>query len=154
MMTKVYFLIAVAFFFRVNVSGQEWLAKVMPVEVDLTETTRIVKAEPVEVREDKYLYRLKEGNLFIGVAIGRCVETTWGSWDLPKGTVVDVVFYPAKKKRPSNFNLSTEGMKEGVDSGQRTFVNDDVGLYFATQFGAVTRIHFYPASRFKRLRCK
>ena len=140
--------------FNINLSAQEWLKKFVPTQTTLSQVEKITGITPQMERDDQILYKLKSGNLFVGISLGNCIKTTWGKWNVEKGIIIYVIFYPKKNKKPSFYNLESEGMTEGFDSGHKTYKNDELGLYYSTQFGKVSGINLYPSNQYKNLKCE
>ena len=144
----------VSMFGSVTPAQQFWFLKIRPLEMHRDDLQKLTVVRGRETRDDEFLYKLKEGNLLVGVSLGRCKRTSWGTWDVDEGTILSVIFYPAKERKPSYFGLSTEGMEKGNDHGHSTFTSDDKGLYFSVESGYLRGVYLYPPpKKYTNLRC-
>ncbi len=135
------------------IHAQQWLAKFVPTQTVFSQVQDEFEISPNIIRENKVQFKLKEGNLFIGLSLGECINTSWGKWKAEKGKVLDIVFYPKKGRKPSYYKFDNKVMEEGIDSGHKTYISEELGLYYSTQFGKVIRIHYFPSSKYDNLKC-
>jgi hypothetical protein len=133
---------------------RDWFLKIRPIEMARKDIDNMSQVAAVPVDDDQILYRLKEGNLFVGLSLGRCKKTSWGTWDVEQGTVLHVTFYPSKERKPSHFGLTTEGMQKDVDHGHDTYTSEEKGLYFSVEFGKLRGVTISPPSKHSDLACK
>lgn len=133
--------------------GQKWLQKIVPLQTNTSEVIKMFNVVPKKYGIDRLEFILNEGILTVGFSPDKCVETSWGKWNVENGTIVDIVFVPDKLKKPSFYKFKTDGFRQGYDQGHITYISDEVGLYFATSRGKVTNIHIYPSAKFNTFRC-
>lgn len=134
--------------------GQDWLWKIVPLQTNIFEVKQMFAVTPKTYGNDQLNFLLEEGNLIIDFSPDKCTKTPSGSWNVEKGTVLSVIFYPDKGRKPSFYNLKKEGMKQGYDQGHITYSSDELGHYYSVEFGKVRRIHIYPANKYKKLKCE
>lgn len=149
-----FFLILVLFIFIKSSIAQEWLKEIQPLQTKVSELNEILAITPEKKPLDTLFFKLKEGNLFVEYSLGNCISGSWGAWNVEEGTVISITFYPNKKRKPSFFGFSGDGMKQGYDSGHLTYKSDDTGLYYSTQFGKVMSIMYTPPQKYEKIRCK
>jgi hypothetical protein len=147
-------MVVIIFTSSLNSFGQTWIGKIIPMKTNTSNLNQFFDVTPEKKYDDKLLLKLKEGNLFVWFSQGNCVSGSWGQWNVNKGIIIALTFYPKKRRKITDYEFSTEGMKESFDSGHQTYTNDEKGLYYSTQFGKVTRINYYPSREFESLRCK
>jgi hypothetical protein len=133
--------------------AQDWLWKIVPLQTNISEVKKMFAVTPKMYGNDQLEFILEEGHLTIGFSPDKCIETSWGGWNVEKGTVTNIVFYSHKGRKPSFYNLKKKGMRQGYDHGHITYSSDELGLYYSVEFGKVSRIHIYPANKFKSLMC-
>lgn len=120
----------------------QWFGNIVPTQTTLSEVEQMVAIVPRVVSDDKRLFKLKEGNLFVGISLGECIRTSWGSWKVEKEVVLHVIFHPKKDRKPSYYKLDSAQTREGYDSGHKTYKSEEKGLYYSTQFGKVSGINY------------
>ena len=147
-------IIPILFGFPSSLFAQDWLSRIKPIETNISELSEILDSKPIEKPGDTLFFKLKEGNVFIEYSLGKCVSGSWGAWNVEKGKVVSLTYYPKKMREPSKFNLNSDGMTKGLDSGHQTFTSKEKGVYYSTQFGKVMSIILSPPIQFEHLRCK
>jgi len=136
-----------------DVAAQTWLGAIKPAQTQITDLPQILGRSSKQRGGDGLLFEAKEGNIFVEYSLGRCIKGTWGSWDLEKGTVIHLTFYPAKPRRLSSYKLPTANMREESFHGSSSFVNDTAGFLFVVNGGRVREISYFPALEFQSLRC-
>lgn len=142
------------FVFTLNTYGQDWLWKIKPLQTNMSEVKKMFRVKPKLYGNDQLEFILDEGKLTIGFAPDKCGKTSWGKWSVEKGTVIDIVYYPDKGRKPSFYNLKNEGMTQGYDQGHTTYSSEELGLYYSVEFGKVSGIHIYPAKKYESLKCE
>lgn len=133
--------------------AQKWLKEIQPLETKASELRKGLSINPEKRPPDTLFFKLKEGNLFVEYSLGNCISGSWGAWDVEEDTVLAITFYPKKKRKPSFFGFSGDGMKQGYDSGHLTYKSENTGLYYSTQFGKVTTISYTPSRKYEKIRC-
>jgi hypothetical protein len=153
---KVTGLIAIMMFFVLTppAYAQDWLWKIVPLKTNISEVKKMFAVTPEMYGNNSLEFILEEGVLTIDFSPSKCAQTSWGSWNVEPGAVIDVIFYPDKGRKPSFYNLKPDGMKQGFDQGHITYSSDELGLYYSVEFGKVSRIHIYPANKYKSLKCE
>lgn len=137
-----------------SICGQEWLWKITPFEMKISDLHNLFDVQPENYRNEKLKYKLEEGNLFVYYSKQRCSPTDWGVWDVDEGTIVGVTFYPKKMKKTSYYKLKNSEMNKSFDDiGTAVYTNKEKGLLYTVYDGKVNQISFYPAQRFEKLRC-
>lgn len=153
-MKKIVSYFLVILFFTHTVSGQEWLWKIKPFEMKITDLNDLIDSNPENYRSKKLKYKLKEGNLFVYYSNEKCSPTDWGEWDISEGTIVGMTFYPRKKRKIAYYKLNNTQMNKSFDDvGTEVYTNDEKGLLYTVYSGRVNQITFYPSQRFEKLRC-
>lgn len=133
--------------------AQRWIMRIELLRSTISDLEVVTGVEPEYVRDEKVLFRVKEGNLFLGISVGNCKETSWGAWDVPKDTILDVEFYPGRQWKPSRLGLTKSGMTKGHNQGHETYDNAELGVYYATEFGFLRRLNLYPSIKLADLKC-
>ena len=55
-------------------SQRDWFLQIKPLEMHRDQLGELIRANPVEVRDEEIVYKLKASNLFIGLTVGNCKE--------------------------------------------------------------------------------
>ena len=135
-----------------EVLGQDWLGRITSMRTNVDEVEQMFKESP-EKKIDSYFFELKEGNLIVYFSPDNCLSGAYGGWDVPKGTVTHITFYPKKKRKLSYYKVDIEKMEKGFDSGHRLFTDNEQGVMYSTQFNKVESIRYFPALKYVNLRC-
>jgi hypothetical protein len=153
---KINCLIAMMIFFVVTSTayGQDWLWKITPLQTNISEVKKMFDITPEIYGNDQLKFIFEDGHLTIGFSPDKCVKTSWGAWNIAKGTVIDIDYFPYERRKPLFYNLKRKEMKQGYDRGIVTYSSDESGLYYSTEFGKVTRINIYPPNKYNDLKCK
>jgi len=144
-----YFVYLILMSFSTSAFGQGWLGKILPIQSKVSDLPGVFNSSPEKRYEDHVLYRLDEGNVLIWFSLGRCSQGSWGSWDAEEGAILAIDFYPKKRLRPSAYRFAGSN----TTLLNQTISDDKIGVLYTTQFGKVTRIHYYPALQFNTLKC-
>lgn len=136
------------------VKSQVPILQIRPIVTSVTGVVEITGMEPTKQRTNELFFKLKEGNLYVGIAPGPCVDTIWGSWNVPKGSVLYVKFNPKQGQKASKFKLDPTGSQSGWDQGHKTYTNLDTGVYYSTEYDNLSLVHIFPAKQFKNLECE
>jgi hypothetical protein len=136
-----------------STQGQRWILEIKPLDMSVSDVSRMTGKQPEYVSDDQVVFRWKESNLFVGRSTGHCNKTSWGFWDVPAGTIIQVMFHSSRKLKPGSLNLPVDGMIRDNDHGHDTFTSDERGLYYAVQFGVLSGLTIYPGTRLGALKC-
>jgi hypothetical protein len=98
---KIAVLVTFMFLFAFPVFCQKWILGIQPLKDKISEIEELRNLQKTMVRDDKIRFKLDQGNLFIGISIGRCQYTSWGMWNVDDGTILNVIFYPKPRHGPS-----------------------------------------------------
>jgi hypothetical protein len=101
-------------------------------------------------------YQAAEGKMVVRYSTGKCSPEKTGGYDLEKGTVTNIIFFPDKFIEFSKFKI--DGKKSfqsrpGDDSPRR-YINEKRGAKYTLREGLVVYVEFTIPSNHDYLKCK
>jgi hypothetical protein len=121
------------FILQLPIFSQDWMTKIIPMKTAITETEQMFKEKPKKY-EDFYDFQLKQGDLRIYFSLGNCKSGAYGGWNIPKGIVTHIRYYPEKERKLSFYRKNTQDMSLEYDSGQKVFTDEINGVSYWVQF--------------------
>lgn len=136
------------------VHAQDWLDKIIPAQTSRAEVEQLFG----KTDKDDFLsakYELKDGTLHIYYSSGFCSPERNGGWNVAKGVVTSVVFYPTKKRKLSFYKLDLTKFKKEREYGYiDVYTNDETGFLYEVEYGKVDSIYRDPPAKYDYLYCE
>lgn len=104
-------------------------------------------------------YPFNEGSLHVEYSDGRCRPGQYRGWNVPEGTVIELVYTPFKNPiKFSSLHLDLRKFRTARESPDVpeliTYLRNDEGIAYTVQLdGTVSEIRYFPSTQFEKLRC-
>jgi hypothetical protein len=101
-------------------------------------------------------YDTAEGELSVEYSAGNCSTEEKNYYNLKKGVVVSIVFFPKKEIKFSKFNVNKNQLVKTRDGDDPPwhYINYKLGFDYAVQNGKVIHVKFYSPAEIDKLKCK
>lgn len=122
---------------------------IVPLHSTCDDVKRILEVDRCELPTSQY--DLPDFRVTINFTTSACCE----NWQVPSGTVAEIIISPKKPTPLSEYNL-TEGYRKVVDEeivGQEWYDNRVEGVTVYVFNGMITHFMFYPSVKDEKLHC-
>lgn len=96
---------------------------------------------------------LEDGNLTLDYSNGNCPSMLNLGWNVPKETVVRIIFRPKQSKRFPQLGIDQTKLQRISDENHDIYINRDEGVTYVTDYGWVKSIEYKPTSNQNYLKC-
>jgi len=117
-----------------------------------------ILGQPYEKPNNSFFasYRAKNGNVHVEYSLRLCEANDKGGWNVERGTVIDISFFPDIYPTVKSLKLDKKKYKKVIEGDVTdifTYKNDEDGIKYIVQRGKVETIVYYPRVKFDWLQC-
>lgn len=136
--------------------GQGDWRRIVVMEWTQKDVERIL-GRPLEKSDDVYAYfRVESGLVRVSYSTGFCEPDQAGGWNVEKGTVDGILFFPGTRIYLKNLKFDRKNYTKGFDGDTDllSYSNETEGIKYIVANGRVRHIIHFPASRYDSRQCK
>lgn len=136
--------------------GQDDWKKIVVMESTQSDVERLL-GRPMEDSTDIYAYfNVGSGLVRVSYSTGFCEPGQFGGWNVEKGIVDGILFFPGTKIFFRKLKLDAKKYPKSFDGDTDllSYSNEVDGIRYVVANGKVRHIIHFPATRFDSLQCK
>jgi hypothetical protein len=111
-----------------------------------------------DLRSDSIVafFKVSDGNLTITYSTGFCGPNQEGGWNLEKGIIDQITYYPYIYPKLKKFKLDKTKYKKVIEGDVTdifTYISKEDGIKYLVRHGKIETIVYFPSEKFDNIRC-